>query len=117
MFSSEPDLGMTSSSWWEGHSLSMSLDNKPVGFFLWDEQRSLTLGLGVVDKEPFHGNTGSLLLNVSFSIGRNQTPQADLANPTAIESFVAISPEGSLPLIGFWRSPLSQVQFGTPIGG
>ena len=72
--------------------------------------------MGVVDKEPFHGNTGSLMLKVNFSIIGNQT---DLANPIAIENFVAVSPERSLPLLVFWRSPLptSQVRFGTPVTG
>ena len=72
--------------------------------------------MGVVDKEPFHGNTGSLTLKVNFSIIGNQT---DLANPIAIENFVAVSPERSLPLLVFWRSPLptSQVRFGTPVTG
>lgn len=38
-------------------------------------------------------------MNENFSLGRNQTSQAHLAKLTAIENFVTVSPERSLPLI------------------
>lgn len=53
--------------------------------------------------------------DVNFSTGGNQVPQADLAKPTAIKSFVVLSPEGFCSSEGGFleKSPF-QVQFGPP---